>query len=157
VSMDFERLAEAVKFGQAPEAEVHAFLAASRASHSHDPHNYNEHVLADFLQDHDDPRHLLVRRDLGYRTGNSDEFFHRLDGHGRELIGADYDRHGWEDAVHFPRLSDGSRINSTRHASGKLYQVGWDNGGAGHYYVANLTPDEHTQMVEKLGLTHPDA
>lgn len=74
---------EALKYGRAPEQGIGTFI---RAAHGQEVHHTNTHdaVLADYLEEHEDPRHLIVRRHLE-RTkqpvgsqGVGRDIYHRL-------------------------------------------------------------------------------
>lgn len=158
MSMDFERLAEAVKFA-APAGETRAFLEATqRGAKTFAPDNHDHRILADFLADHDDPRELIVRRDLSYRDGNGlNGWTRNLNRHARELLGLVEGEESSEFRGREYMLPDGTTLHSRRFKNGKGHLVSWFGDSAPHFFAAPVTPEEHAQMVEKLGLRHPDS
>ena len=144
--MDFEKLNEVVKFGRVPEEGLRAFIESSKTSHTHDPNSTAELVLADYLEEHDDPRHLIVRRDLSYRTGHHRGFWGNVHRHASELTGKVYHEHSpLKGGLVYTRTGDNGEAVVVNDWSG-VYYVNWHSPHNGHTYGAVLTPDEFEKV-----------
>lgn len=64
---------KAIKYAAAPIEGIKNFTKQSADNDIFSAHNSSDPVFADWLEEHDDPRHLIVRRDLEIRGKEQDE------------------------------------------------------------------------------------
>jgi hypothetical protein len=151
-----------LRYGRAPEAEIHGFVnKAEEDGNSQEPNNHSDHVFADWLEDHDDPRHLVVRGDLHIRQqpgphwqGKAHNDIAAKLGHNPSHGGVQYGY--WTE---IPLEDSDLRVQPIEHReTGKrFYSVGWDvpraEGGTRDYH-AHLDPEQLEQLLRGLDLPH---
>jgi hypothetical protein len=77
-----------IKYGRAPSEDIQTFVKAAGTAEAGFGGSHPDLAFADFLQDHDDPRHLIVRRDLEYRNAEQRQaFLEAYQKHLVELVG----------------------------------------------------------------------
>lgn len=159
-----DELNRVLRYGLAPIDELKGMAEACHAGGTFDATNTADAILADKLEDHDDPRATIVRRDLGYRQHPSGNYSEGYDEHRQELLEAmgedDYIPLG--SAEH--RLPDGTLLRTNEfenEATGKsAHRLHWilNNAGAGEKphvdYDAVFTPEEFKHIMTELGLPH---
>ena len=150
-------------YGRAPAEGIKAFAEKANADGVFDAHNTADHVFADFLADHDDPREQLVRHDLRYRDNSDEEsgdYWQQLWKHHSKIVGIPSGRMRIGLGTKH-RLEDGTTLHvSPMHELGDegdtplSYDVGWEVPHARGQvsYNAALHPEETKQLLEKLGI-----
>ncbi len=152
-----------LRYGLAPAESIANFAKQSVENGTFHPQNNSDHVFADHLEEHDDPRSEIVRRDLIHRQSENG-IYHDLTRDKINKFGVTNDTDTPLE-IHQP---DGLlRINSTAHPeTNKIlgHEVSWepthtmvDSKGkwlpqAG--YVGNFHPEEFDSMMQKLNLPH---
>lgn len=141
-----------LKYGLAPIGDIQGMLAACRAGGPFDGNNHADGVLADYLQDHDDPRHQIVRRDLSYRNP---DYWAGATNHRQELLGTD-ESHIVRQQEH--QLEDGTtlaiRTFANLNTAAIAHGLNWVPSRNGEYlnYHALFTPEEYGHIMQGLGL-----
>lgn len=108
--------------------------------------DYASMILADKLCDDNDPREIIVRRDLGYREDDSDDnWYYNRDRHSEDLGGDPLIRHYLTNNRHV--LDDGS-IVLYRVSGPEIYYIGWRVRNI--FYGAILTAVECKTLETKL-------
>ena len=156
-----QELDRVLRYGRAPIEGIHSISRQGRVEGMYNPQNTSDRALADFLDDHDDPRSLLVHRDLSYRGEANGDFGTNYDKHADELFG-----HGERGGFIFEHshsfdLGDGTtlvaRQNRSKANSKRLYETSWLLGDPEYrsgQYDAPLTPDELKHLLNTLGVKH---
>lgn len=152
------------KYGRAPADELLHYFNQSGQGGPYDPNNTSDQIFADYLGDHEDPREEIVRRDLRYRSGGSDDypisvFGNNMVAHEKELhgTGSQYDqKHGWGNV----RLPDGTHIHIAhsslhRDLTPDTYSVGWTHDRSSQPgYIAAFTGDELNNLMSQINREH---
>jgi hypothetical protein len=140
-----------LKFAQAPGIGSFIRAADGQPVHHHNPHDL---ALADFLQDHDDPRHLIVQRHLEGTKQPGDHVSAELE----RRLGPEFEGE-WHQPADLP-LSDGNvsgfafkSPESGQRAISTTWMATAPNGPR-RLYRAVLTPAEHAHLVNSLAPNH---
>lgn len=142
----------ALKFGRAPEAGIRSFVHAAKGQPvSHE--NHHDAVLADYLEDHDDPRHLIVRRHLD-ATKNA-EGGDPLNAELERQLGPGYERaHYHETTVDTPDGLVSSMEYHHPETGQRAFLTEWlathPQSHTNRLYHTVLSPSEHHHVVTKL-------
>lgn len=157
---------KALQYAKAPKESIAEFATQQTANKADtiDRHHNSDHVFADFLEDHDDPRHEIVRRDLQLRPENSEsgtEFSDNIIADRRKRFGDEVGTKQYPD-IH---MDDGDIEVTPLHVNDNIVgheliwrptnkenKPNWDAG-----YIGHFTPDEFDTMMQKLDLPHSTA
>jgi hypothetical protein len=148
-----------VKYGRAPEEGVQEWIRAGQkyqqdneVQNLEENPNHPDHYFADYLEDHGDPRHVLVRGDLKVRSSPGTYWYNKEDAAASEVLGdrvyrniGERDQHIWGENIDVSKIRNTSR---TKH----IYRVHWSPDKLNHLsYVAFLHPHEFEQFLSDLG------
>jgi chromatin remodeling complex protein RSC6 len=158
-----------VQYGRAPSEELKGFFQQSEQNNPYDQNNNSDHVFADFLGDHEDPRDEIVRRDLQYRQGDgkTDDvdnlFWAGINKHQRDLQDVpEKDRgvlKGFAGGymTHLVHLEDGTVLELSKDRPG-IYNVFWHHkdvrghGSKGTGFAGLFLGHELNSLLDKLGV-----
>jgi hypothetical protein len=159
---DYSRV---IRYGRVDADALRAFAAKGREDGEFDPHNNADAVFADHLEDANDPRHLIVRRDLQYRSNDKNnenlDFWNNLSNHRDELAGKKLSHSLETDRYAFP---DNSRLQIDSYHGlldpeqiPLVHHVAWvipTNTRNNHILTAAVTPDELHKILGEFGIQH---
>ena len=146
-----------LKYGAVPADEIKAMTEAVREGGNFDPNNTAAGVLADRLEDSDDVRHHIVRRDLQYRS-HPKEYHGGYEQHLLELLGGDehFPKHVTVSEVTLPDGTEFRHSTKTHRTTGKVaHDLRWflpASAGRAADFQALFTPEEATKILSGLGL-----
>ena len=82
--MNYHNLSRALKYKLIDKQPLHSILSESDGEHLH-PQDPADHVLLDYLEEQEDPRAEIVRRDMGYRGESGNKFLDNLADHEKSI------------------------------------------------------------------------
>lgn len=151
-----ESYATVARYGRAPAKGVASFAEQSTGDRNRDPQNNSDHVFADWLEEHDDPRHLIVRGDLEIRRRPGPHWVGKAHNDASEKLGenAAHAQYGQLRRLEDPELGTLGYSPVTGRNGRRVYETYWSTGDS--EYNAHLSPDEHAHLLAGLGLTDED-
>ena len=143
-----------IKYAAAPEEGIKNFSEQSKEAGSLvNGLSHPDHFFADWLEDHDDPRHKIIRKDLEFRE-HPDGFLAGIQASGIKALGLD----GWNQR----EINFGNYIKSPysgldaykiHHGNKVYYAVTWKTPGVD--YHGHFTPEEFEDYLKELESNQP--
>lgn len=155
-----EAFATVAKYGRGNPQDIQGFLESAFKMESEDPYsssnlNHPNHYLADYLEDNDDPRHLMVRATIRFHSSGK-PFYQAV---GDEIKDKAGEYNDWLHQQPRPIKPFSSRWGDIKEdrlytypihgTKGNFYNLVWLPPGSGHY-EAVFSEEEFKDFLNKL-------
>jgi hypothetical protein len=148
-----------LKYGKAPEEGIHTWLDVINKYHQENTTgntyadgSHPDYAFADWLEENDDPRHLIVKRDIDIR--NQPAFSWGLKS--IQDLESKFGKGDLVDTVDItPETGEltGTKINTEKGTAYRIYWEPSDRHGNNHVsYHANLTKEELEHILDSLNI-----